>query len=160
MMSRMSIPVEKIAARLKINRKTAAKYSENPKLIQTIKKFLNRGLACNKVAENPRGQSCRNCSTHDLFQVGNHRRIISTSYASSARAPITCKRRDAKLFLRNQLESFLFFTIPMEFFIPQCPPGKRVFEVEILNVPFMANIDFQTNFFDEFTKLCSFLDID
>ncbi len=34
MMSRMDIPVEGIAARLKVNRKTSKKYSENPRLIQ------------------------------------------------------------------------------------------------------------------------------
>jgi hypothetical protein len=50
-MSRMGIPEEGIATRLKINRKTAKKYSENPKLIQSIKKYLKKGLACHKVAE-------------------------------------------------------------------------------------------------------------
>ena len=51
MMSRMGIPVERIAARLKINRKTAKKYSENPRLIGSIKKSLNKGHACYKVAD-------------------------------------------------------------------------------------------------------------
>jgi hypothetical protein len=51
LMSRLSIPVEKIAPRLKINRKTAKKYSENKSLIPSIKKSLNKGLACHRVAE-------------------------------------------------------------------------------------------------------------
>jgi hypothetical protein len=51
MMSRMGIPVEGIAARLKINRKTAKKYSENQRLIRSTKKSLNKGQPCHKVAE-------------------------------------------------------------------------------------------------------------
>lgn len=51
MMSRLGIPVERIAALLKINRKTAKKYSENPRLIRSIKKSLKKGHACHKVAE-------------------------------------------------------------------------------------------------------------
>ncbi len=51
MMSRMGIPVEGIAARLKINRKTTKKYSQNPRLIQSIKKSLKKGQSCHKVAE-------------------------------------------------------------------------------------------------------------
>ena len=51
MMTRLGIPEERIAARLKINRKTAKKYSKNPRLIQSIKKSLNKGHACHKVAE-------------------------------------------------------------------------------------------------------------
>ncbi|OPX41115.1 MAG: hypothetical protein B1H13_03870 [Desulfobacteraceae bacterium 4484_190.3] len=54
MMSRLGIPVERIAARLKINRKTAKKYSENLRFIQSIKKSLNKGHACHKVAEEHR----------------------------------------------------------------------------------------------------------
>ena len=54
MMSRLGIPVESIAARLKINRKTAKKYSENLRFIQSIKKSLNKGHACHKVAEEHR----------------------------------------------------------------------------------------------------------
>jgi hypothetical protein len=50
-MGRLSIPVEKIAPRLKINRKTAKKYSENKSIIPSIKKSLNKGLACHRVAE-------------------------------------------------------------------------------------------------------------
>ncbi len=50
-MSRLGIPVERIAALLKINRKTAKKYSENPRLIRAIKKSLKKGHACHKVAE-------------------------------------------------------------------------------------------------------------
>ncbi len=51
MMSRMGIPVEVISARLSANRKTAKKYSENPRLIQSIKKSLKKGQSCHKVAE-------------------------------------------------------------------------------------------------------------
>ena len=51
MMSRMGIPVEGIAARLNINRKTTKKYSQNPRLIQSIKKSLKKGQSCHKVAE-------------------------------------------------------------------------------------------------------------
>ncbi len=51
MLSQLGIPVESIAARLKINRKTAKKYSENPRLVRSIKKSLNKGHACHKVAK-------------------------------------------------------------------------------------------------------------
>ena len=51
MMCRRGIPVEGIAARLKINRKTAKKYSESPRLIRSLKKSLKKGDACHKVAE-------------------------------------------------------------------------------------------------------------
>jgi len=51
MMSRLGIPVERIAARLKINRKTAKKYAENPRLTLSLKKSLNKGDACHKTAE-------------------------------------------------------------------------------------------------------------
>jgi hypothetical protein len=47
----MGIPVEGISARLKVNRKTAKKYSENRRLIQSVKKSLKKGQACHKVAE-------------------------------------------------------------------------------------------------------------
>jgi hypothetical protein len=51
MMSRFGIPANRIAARLKVNRLTALKYSENPRLIRAIKKSLKKGDACYKVAE-------------------------------------------------------------------------------------------------------------
>jgi len=51
MMSRLSIPVEKIATKLKVNRKTAKNHSENPKFIQSIKKSHKKGDPCNKIAE-------------------------------------------------------------------------------------------------------------
>jgi len=51
MMSRWGIPVNRIAERLKVNRLTALKYSENPRLIKSIKKSLKKGDACHKVAE-------------------------------------------------------------------------------------------------------------
>ena len=50
-MSLLGIPVEWIAERFKINRKTAKKYAENTRLIQSIKKSLKRGQPCHKVAE-------------------------------------------------------------------------------------------------------------
>ncbi len=51
MMSRLGIPVKRITALLKINRTTAKKYSENPRLVRSIKKSLNKGYACQKLAE-------------------------------------------------------------------------------------------------------------
>jgi len=54
MMSRWGIPVNRIAAQLKVNRLTALKYSENPRLIKSIKKSLKKGDACHKVAEEHR----------------------------------------------------------------------------------------------------------
>ena len=50
-MGRLGIPVERIAARLNIDRKNAKKYVENKSLIQSIKKSLNKGMECHKVAE-------------------------------------------------------------------------------------------------------------
>ena len=40
LMSRLGIPGEKTAARLKVNRKTAKKYFEHPRFIQSIKKIF------------------------------------------------------------------------------------------------------------------------
>jgi hypothetical protein len=51
MLSRLGVPIDRITARLKINRKTVTRYSENKSLIQSIKKSLNKGLACHKVAK-------------------------------------------------------------------------------------------------------------
>jgi len=55
MMSRWGIPANRIAERLKVNRLTALKYSENPRLIRSIKKSLKKGHACYQVAKD---QSC------------------------------------------------------------------------------------------------------
>ncbi len=51
MMSQLGIPVESIVARLKINRKTAKKYSENPRLVRSIKKSLKKRHTCYQVAK-------------------------------------------------------------------------------------------------------------
>ncbi len=51
MMSRFGIPANRIAARLKVNRLTALKCAENPRLIRSIKKSLKKGHACYRVAE-------------------------------------------------------------------------------------------------------------
>ena len=48
-MNRLGIPEERIAARLKINRKTVKKYSEHPSLIRSIKKVLKKGLASHEA---------------------------------------------------------------------------------------------------------------
>ena len=50
-MGRLGIPVERIAARLRIDRKTAKKYVEDKCLIPSIKRSLKKGMACHKVAE-------------------------------------------------------------------------------------------------------------
>ena len=50
-MAWLGIPVERIAARLNIDRKTAKKYAENKGLIQSLKKSLNKGMEFHKVAE-------------------------------------------------------------------------------------------------------------
>jgi hypothetical protein len=51
MMSRWGIPANRIAEQLKVNRLTALKYYENPRLIRSIKKSLKKGLASYRVAE-------------------------------------------------------------------------------------------------------------
>ena len=51
MMSRLSIPANRIAARLKVNRLTALKYSENPSLVQSIRRSLKKGNLSDQVAK-------------------------------------------------------------------------------------------------------------
>jgi hypothetical protein len=51
MMSRWGIPANRIAEQLKVNRLTALKYSENPRLIRSIKKSLKKRHACYQVAK-------------------------------------------------------------------------------------------------------------
>jgi hypothetical protein len=50
-LSRLGIPVERIAARLKVNRLTALKYSENSRLVRSIRSALKKGNVSNQVAK-------------------------------------------------------------------------------------------------------------
>ena len=50
-LSRLGIPVERIAARLKVNRLTALKYAENPRLVRSIRSSLKKGNISNQVAK-------------------------------------------------------------------------------------------------------------
>ena len=49
LMGRLGIPSDRIAARLKINRKTVLKYYDNPDLVQPIRDFLKKGLSIPQV---------------------------------------------------------------------------------------------------------------
>jgi hypothetical protein len=51
MMNRLGIPVERIAARLKVNRKTVLNYSHNPRLVQSIRELLDKGLCVPELSE-------------------------------------------------------------------------------------------------------------
>jgi len=51
LMSRLGIPAERIAARLKVNRLTVMKYSSEPRHVQSIRRFLAQGLSIPEVAE-------------------------------------------------------------------------------------------------------------
>jgi len=53
-MHRLGIPFDRIAARLKVNRLTALKYSENPRLVQSIRSFLEKGHPPHQVAQEHR----------------------------------------------------------------------------------------------------------
>jgi len=53
-MARLGIPFDRIAARLKVNRLTALKYSENPRLVQSIRSFLEKGHPPHQVAKEHR----------------------------------------------------------------------------------------------------------
>ncbi|GAG27496.1 unnamed protein product, partial [marine sediment metagenome] len=55
MMSRLGIPANRIAARLKVNRLTALKYSENSRLVRSIRSALKKGIPVKQVAKE---QSC------------------------------------------------------------------------------------------------------
>ncbi len=48
---RLGIPVERIAERLKINRKTVTKYCNNVKLFQSIRDSLGKGLSASEAAK-------------------------------------------------------------------------------------------------------------
>ena len=50
-LSRLGIPVERVAARLKVNRLTALKYSENSRLVRSIRSALKKGNISNQVAK-------------------------------------------------------------------------------------------------------------
>ena len=51
LMSRLGIPVDRIAARLKVNRLTALKYAENPRLVRSIRSSLEKGNLSKQVAK-------------------------------------------------------------------------------------------------------------
>jgi hypothetical protein len=51
LMNRLGIPVDRIAARLKVNRKTAYNYSDNPRLVQSIRDLLEKGVSVPEVAK-------------------------------------------------------------------------------------------------------------
>ena len=51
LLSRLGIPIHRVAARLKINRKTVLKYYDNPDLVQSIRYFLGEGLSVTEIAE-------------------------------------------------------------------------------------------------------------
>ena len=55
LMSRLGIPAERIAARLKVNRKTILKYSGHPPIVQSIRDFLKKERSIPQVAE---GHDC------------------------------------------------------------------------------------------------------
>jgi len=55
LMNRLGIPVDRIAARLKVNRKTVLKYSHNPPLVQSIRELLEKGVSLLEVSEEKRG---------------------------------------------------------------------------------------------------------
>ena len=50
-LSRLGIPVNRVAARLKVNRLTAQKYSEYPRLVGSIRSSLKKGNSTNQVAK-------------------------------------------------------------------------------------------------------------
>ena len=51
MMSRLGIPANRIAARLKANRLTALKYSENSRLVRSVRSALKKGNPGNQVSK-------------------------------------------------------------------------------------------------------------
>jgi hypothetical protein len=50
-MSRLGIPIDRIAARLKINRKTAFKHSDRPSIVQSIRGSLQKGVSIPEAAK-------------------------------------------------------------------------------------------------------------
>ena len=51
MMNRLGIPVDRIAARLKVNRKTALNHVHNSRLFQSIRELLEKGVSVPEVSE-------------------------------------------------------------------------------------------------------------
>ena len=51
MMSRLGIPANRIAERLKVNRLTALKYSDNPRLVRSIRRAQKKGNLINQVSK-------------------------------------------------------------------------------------------------------------
>ncbi len=51
LMGRLGIPSDRIAARLKVNRLTVMKYSNDPRPVQSIRYFLGKGLSVPEVAQ-------------------------------------------------------------------------------------------------------------
>ncbi len=51
LMNRLGIPVDRIAARLKVNLKTVLNYSHNPPLVQSIRDLLEKGVSVPEVSE-------------------------------------------------------------------------------------------------------------
>jgi len=51
LMSRLGIPADRIAARLKVNRKTVLTYAHNPPLVQSIRELLEKGVSVPEVSE-------------------------------------------------------------------------------------------------------------
>ena len=50
-MSCLGIPQERVAALVKVNRKTVKKHAENPRLLRSIEKTLDKGLAVHEAAK-------------------------------------------------------------------------------------------------------------
>jgi len=51
LMNRLGIPVDRIAARLKVNRKTVLNYAHNPRLFKSIRELLEKGVSVPEVSE-------------------------------------------------------------------------------------------------------------
>jgi len=51
LMNRLGIPVDRIAARLKVNLKTVLNYSHSPPLVQSIRELLGKGVSVPEVSE-------------------------------------------------------------------------------------------------------------
>jgi len=51
LMNRLGIPVDRIAARLKVNQKTVLNYAHNPRLFKSIRELLEKGVSVPEVSE-------------------------------------------------------------------------------------------------------------
>jgi len=51
LMNRLGIPVDRIATRLKVNRKTVLNYAHNPRLFKSIRELLEKGVSVPEVSE-------------------------------------------------------------------------------------------------------------